>query len=89
MTVVLKLRSKHVSRGLTIYEETATVKIDADLSLADCGITNVRATSNNDIYRALLRAFAPESARRFAATGGFAQRSAGFRRSCAVGWNRA
>jgi hypothetical protein len=60
VTVVLKLRSKHVSRGLTIYEETATVRIDADLSLADCGITNVRATSNNDIYRALLRAFAPE-----------------------------
>ena len=59
VTVLLKLRSKHVAHGLTIYEETATVRVDADLSLADCGITNVRATSNNDLYRALLRAFAP------------------------------
>ncbi len=45
---------------VTIYEETATVQVDADLSLAGCGITNVRATSNNDLYRALLRAFAPQ-----------------------------
>lgn len=60
VTVVLKLRSKHASRGLTIYEETATVRVEADLSLADCGITNLRATSNNDLYRALLRAFAPQ-----------------------------
>ncbi|MGA2485646.1 MAG: hypothetical protein ABSF49_06630 [Roseiarcus sp.] len=59
VTVLLKLRSKHVAHGLTIYEETATVRVDADLSLAGCGITNVRATSNNDLYRALLRAFAP------------------------------
>jgi hypothetical protein len=60
VTVLLKLRSKHVAHGLTIYEETATVRVDADLSLADCGITTVRATSNNDLYRALLRAFAPQ-----------------------------
>jgi hypothetical protein len=60
VTVRLKLRSKHSAHGLTIYEETATVRVDADLSLADCGITNVRATSNNDLYRALLRAFAPQ-----------------------------
>ena len=60
VTVLLKLRSKHVAHGLTIYEETATVRVDADLSLAGCGITNVRATSNNDLYRALLRAFAPQ-----------------------------
>jgi len=59
VTVLLKLRSKHASRGLTVYEETATVRVDADLSLAGCGVTNVRATSNNDLYRALLRAFAP------------------------------
>jgi hypothetical protein len=59
VTVLLKLRSKHVAHGLTIYEETATVRVDADLSLAGCGITNVRATSNNDLYRAMLRAFAP------------------------------
>ncbi len=59
VTVLLKLRSKHAAHGVTIYEETATVRVDADLSLADCGITNVRATSNNDLYRALLRAFAP------------------------------
>jgi hypothetical protein len=60
VTVVLKLRSKQAAHGFTLYEETATVRIDADLSLADCGLSNVRATSNNDIYRALLRAFAPE-----------------------------
>jgi len=60
VTVVLKLRSKQAARGLTIYEETATVRVDADLSLAGCGVSNVRATSNNDLYRALLRAFAPQ-----------------------------
>ena len=60
VTVLLKLRSKHAAHGVTIYEETATVRVDADLSLADCGITNVRASSNNDLYRALLRAFAPQ-----------------------------
>ncbi len=60
VTVLLKLQGKQVSRGLIVYEETATVRIDADLSLGDCGITNVRATSNNDLYRELLRAFAPE-----------------------------
>ena len=60
VTVLLKLRSKHAAHGVTIYEETATVRVDADLSLAGCGITNVRATSNNDLYRALLRAFAPQ-----------------------------
>ncbi|MGA2493983.1 MAG: hypothetical protein ABSF67_13665 [Roseiarcus sp.] len=59
VTVLLKLRSKHAAHGVTIYEETATVRVDADLSLAGCGITNVRASSNNDLYRALLRAFAP------------------------------
>ena len=60
VTVLLKLRSKHAAHGVTIYEETATVRVDADLSLADCGITNVRARSNNDLYRALLRTFAPQ-----------------------------
>jgi hypothetical protein len=60
VTVLLKLRSKHAAHGLTIYEETATVRVDADLSLADCGITNVRTRSNNDLYGALLRAFAPQ-----------------------------
>lgn len=59
VTVLLKLRSKQVAHGATIYEETATVRVDADVSLAGCGVTNVRATSNNDLYRALLRAFAP------------------------------
>jgi hypothetical protein len=59
VTVLLKLRSKHAAHGVTIYEETATVRVDADLSLAGCGVTNVRATSNNELYRALLRAFAP------------------------------
>jgi hypothetical protein len=59
VTVLLKLRSKHAAHGVTVYEETATVRIDADLSLAGCGVTNVHATSNNDLYRALLRAFAP------------------------------
>ena len=60
VTVVLKLRSKSVARGVALYEETATVKVEADLSLAGCGLANVRATSDNDLYRALLRAFAPE-----------------------------
>jgi hypothetical protein len=60
VTVRLKLRSKQVSHGLIVYEDTATVRIDADLSLADCGIANVRATSNNDLYRGLLKALAPE-----------------------------
>ena len=60
VTVLLKLQSKHVSHGLIVYEETATVRVDADLSLAGCGISNVRASSNNDLYRALLRAFAPQ-----------------------------
>jgi len=60
VTVLLKLQSKQVSGGLTLYEETATVRVDADLSLADCGVSNVRATSNNDIYRALLKTFEPE-----------------------------
>jgi hypothetical protein len=60
VTVLLKLRSKHTAHGLTIYEETATVRVDADLSLADCGIANLRARSNNDLYRALLKAFAPQ-----------------------------
>jgi hypothetical protein len=60
LTVVLKLRSKHAAHGVTLYDETATIKVDADLSLADCGVTNLRVSSNNDIYRALLRAFAPE-----------------------------
>ncbi len=60
VTVLLKLRSKHAAHGVTIYEETATVRVDADLSLADCGVANVRASSNNDLYSALLRAFAPQ-----------------------------
>jgi hypothetical protein len=60
VTVVLKLRSKHAAHGLVLYDETATVKVDADLSLEGCGITNLRASSSNDLYRALLRAFAPQ-----------------------------
>jgi hypothetical protein len=60
VTVVLKLRSKHAAHGVTVYDETAMVKVEADLSLAGCGVTNVRATSNNDLYRPLLRAFAPK-----------------------------
>jgi len=60
VTVRLKLRSKQAARGVVVYEETATVRVDADLSLAGCAVTNVRATSSNAIYRALLRAFAPQ-----------------------------
>jgi hypothetical protein len=60
VSVVLKLRSKHAAHGLVLYDETATVKVDADLSLEGCGITNLRASSSNDLYRALLRAFAPQ-----------------------------
>ena len=89
VTVLLKLRSKHAAHGLTVYEETATVRVDADVSLAGCGIANVRATSNNDLYRALLRAFAPRFATPFAATGDFAEPVAACRQSCAAAWNRA
>jgi hypothetical protein len=60
VTVVLKLRSKQAAHGVTVYDETATVKVDADLSLEGCGITNLRASSSNDLYRALLRALAPQ-----------------------------
>ena len=61
VTVVLKLRSRQSpSRGIVLYDETATVKVDADLSLAGCGVANLRVSSNNDLYRALLRAFAPQ-----------------------------
>jgi hypothetical protein len=60
VTVVLKLRSKHAAHGIALYDETATVKVDADLSLEGCGISNLRASSSNDLYRALLRAFAPQ-----------------------------
>ncbi len=60
VTLVLKLRSKQAAHGVTLYDETATVKVDADLSLEGCGITNLRASSSNDLYRALLRAFAPQ-----------------------------
>ncbi len=60
VTLVLKLRSKHAAHGIVLYDETATVKVDADLSLAGCGIANLRASSSNDLYRALLRAFAPQ-----------------------------
>jgi len=61
IAVVLKLRSRHaVMRGVTLYDDTATVKIDADVSLAGCGLENVRASSSNTIYRALLKAFAPQ-----------------------------
>ena len=60
VTVALKLRSKQEARGVMLYDETATVKVEADLSLAGCSVTNVRATSNNEIYRVLLRAFAPQ-----------------------------
>jgi hypothetical protein len=61
VTVTLKLRSRQAAKnGPVLYDETATVKVDADLSLAGCGLANVRAASNNDLYRALLRAFARE-----------------------------
>jgi hypothetical protein len=61
LTVILKLRSRQSpAPGLVLYDETATVKVDADVSLADCGIGDVRATSDNDLYRELLKAFAPE-----------------------------
>lgn len=60
VTLVLKLRSKQAAHGVTLYDKTATVKVDADLSLEGCGITNLRASSSNDLYRALLRAFAPQ-----------------------------
>ena len=61
LTVILKLRSRQSPMpGLVLYDETATVKVDADVSLADCGLSNVRASSNNDLYRALLEAFAPQ-----------------------------
>jgi len=61
ITVVLKLRSRHEApRGFLLYDETAAVRIDADVSLAGCGLSNVHATSNNDLYRAFLRAFATQ-----------------------------
>jgi hypothetical protein len=61
LTVILKLRSRQSPMpGLVLYDDTATVKVDADVSLADCGIGDVRATSNNNLYRALLQAFAPQ-----------------------------
>jgi hypothetical protein len=61
ITVVLKLRSRQtLMRGVALYDDTATVRIDADVSLADCGLENVKASSSNTIYRALLKAFAPQ-----------------------------
>ena len=61
VAVRLKLRSRQAAKkGLVLYDKTATVKVDADLSLAGCGIANVRAASNNDLYRVLLRTFAPQ-----------------------------
>jgi hypothetical protein len=61
LTVILKLRSRQSpARGVVLYDETATIKVDADVSLADCGIGEVHASSNNDLYRALLRALSPQ-----------------------------
>ena len=61
VTVVLKLRSRQSpTRGVVLYDETARVKVEANLSLADCGIGEIHATSNNDLYRVLLRALAPQ-----------------------------
>jgi hypothetical protein len=61
LTVILKLRNRQSpAPGVVLYDETATVKVDADVSLADCGIGAVHASSNNDLYRALLRALAPQ-----------------------------
>jgi hypothetical protein len=61
LTVILKLRSRQSpARGVVLYDETATVKVEADVSLASCGIGEVHASSNNDLYRALLRALSPQ-----------------------------
>jgi hypothetical protein len=61
LTVILKLRSRQSpARGVVLYDETAKVRLDADVSLADCGIGEIHASSNNDLYRVLLRALAPQ-----------------------------
>ena len=57
----VRLRSRHVPmKGIVAYDDTAHLLVRADVDNQTCEVSNVRLTSNNDIYTVLIAVFRPQ-----------------------------
>jgi hypothetical protein len=70
LEALIKLQSRHVPvRGVVLYDDTANLTIRASLDPVNCNVTNVKLSSNNDLYQFVIGILGPNLAGQFRTTG--------------------
>jgi hypothetical protein len=68
--VLIKLQSRHVPfRGVVLYDDTANLTVTASLDPVTCQATDVKLSSNNDLYQLVIGILGPSLAGQFRAIG--------------------
>jgi hypothetical protein len=63
LDATIKLRSRHVPlASVVLYDDTATLNVRATLDPVTCKVTDVKMSSNNDLYQFVIRIFGPSLA---------------------------
>jgi hypothetical protein len=70
LEALIKLQSRHVPvRGVVLYDDTANLTVRASLDPVTCGVTDVKLSSNNDLYQLVIEILGPSLAGQFRAVG--------------------
>jgi hypothetical protein len=70
LEVLIKLQSRHVPfRGVVLYDDTANLTVTASLDPVTCQVTDVKLSSNNDLYQLVIGILGPSLAGQFRAIG--------------------
>jgi hypothetical protein len=70
LEALIKLQSRHVPvRGIVLYDDTANLTVRASLNPVTCDVTDVKLSSNNDLYQLVIGILGPSLAGQFRAVG--------------------
>jgi hypothetical protein len=66
LDATIKLKSRHVPfRGVVLYDDTASLDVTATIDPVTCNVTDVKLSSNNDLYQLAIEIFGSSLASQF------------------------
>jgi len=66
LDATIKLKNRHVPfRGVVAYDDTASLDVRATIDPATCNVTDVKLSSNNDLYQLVIGIFGSSLAGQF------------------------
>jgi hypothetical protein len=66
LDATIKLENRHVPfRGIVAYDDTASLDIKATIDPVTCNVTDVKLSSNNDLYQLVIGLFGSSLAGQF------------------------